>query len=143
MIPQRKFTFLVSLSGQDWVRDPEITWLDPILKDLYREHGNIGRKVQSCAHDWSIEQVWRKFKDTIFESARDVCDLSKMNKNMKQTAWWTPETKQHVKEKKNKWKTYLHRKTTEAYDEYKIQRNNLKKLIIEEKRKYWEGDGAE
>ncbi|CAH1994213.1 unnamed protein product [Acanthoscelides obtectus] len=57
MIPQKSLsTFLVSLSGQDWVRDPEITWLDPILKDLYREHGDNGRKAQSCAHGEDDEE---------------------------------------------------------------------------------------
>lgn len=30
--------FLVSLSGKEWASDPELTWLDPILRDQYREN---------------------------------------------------------------------------------------------------------
>lgn len=40
--------FLVSLSGKEWATDPELTWLDPILKDQNRENDNNEKEDQSC-----------------------------------------------------------------------------------------------
>lgn len=64
-----------------------------------------------------------------------------MNTRKKQTAWWTEEIKQNIKDKKMLWKQYLAQKTIDSYDKYKSQRKNVKKLITTAQRKSWEKFG--
>nr|CAI5845205.1 unnamed protein product [Callosobruchus analis] len=91
--------------------------------------------------DWTTERTWQALKEILLEAARRVCGVSKINKSMQQTAWWTREIKELLKEKKKKWKEYLHKKTVHAYNEYKALRKKVKDLVSQAKVKSWENFG--
>nr|CAH7716819.1 unnamed protein product [Callosobruchus chinensis] len=79
----------------------------------------------------------------LLEAARRVCGVSKVNKHMKQTAWWTVEIKALVKEKKKKWKEYLQKKTVHAYNDHKALRKEVKDLVSQAKATSWENVGKQ
>lgn len=57
--------------------------------------------------------------------------LSRIYKQTKRTAWWNDEIKTQVKAKKKLWKEYLGKKTPNAYDKYKEQREEYGKRCKE------------
>lgn len=89
----------------------------------------------------SIEEKWKLFKNTVIQAAKDICGTSKVNKNKKQTAWWTDEIKQQVKDKKKKWQQYLSNKNERNYESYKEQRIKVKNIVLESKQKTWKEFG--
>jgi hypothetical protein len=87
------------------------------------------------------EEAWQTFKTIVQEGARKVCGTVVINKNKKQTSWWNEEIKEQIKKKKNKWEIYLNTKTRESYMSYKRQREVVKNVVIETKKKSWEEFG--
>lgn len=98
-------------------------------------------KIKEHIKERDPEQVWMVVKGIILEAARRACGTSKVRKNQKQTAWWTPQIKEEVKIKKKLWKESLTKKTREAYYNYKKQRKKVKDLVKQEKQKTWEEFG--
>nr|CAH7713655.1 unnamed protein product [Callosobruchus chinensis] len=97
--------------------------------------------IYDNAGDWNVEKTWQTLKKNLLDAAKKVCGVMKVNKNIKQTAWWTAEIKQEVKKKKKKWREFLQKKSVEAYNDYKRQRKKVKDLVSKAKAKSWEDFG--
>ncbi|KAK9730949.1 hypothetical protein QE152_g14101 [Popillia japonica] len=55
-------------------------------------------KIKEHIKERDPEQVWMVVKGIILEAARRACGTSKVRKNQKQTAWWTPQIKEDVED---------------------------------------------
>uniref|UniRef100_A0A1Y1JWU5 Reverse transcriptase domain-containing protein n=1 Tax=Photinus pyralis TaxID=7054 RepID=A0A1Y1JWU5_PHOPY len=84
-----------------------------------------------------IEESWKKFKNRILETAREICGEHKGTRNDKKTEWWNKEIKDEVKAKKNLWKKYLQNRTEAKYEEYKNQRAKVKNMVKQAKEQSW------
>lgn len=89
----------------------------------------------------NVEIVWQLFKEICLKAAEEVCGRKVLSNIRKQTSWWSEEIRLEVKTKKALWKKYLASKSEDAYEEYKLQRNRVKKSIKLEKTKSWEEFG--
>lgn len=92
-------------------------------------------------NEQNLEEIWSFFKNTIINAAKKICGTSKINKNKKQTSWWSKEINEETKLKKKKWKVYLSKRDNHTYNDYKKQRRKVKELILEAKKKCWEDFG--
>lgn len=99
-------------------------------------------KVKRDTKKMNIEEKWKILKNSLVESATEVCGTSKTTIYKKQTSWWTDEIKQQVKNKKKQWLKYLSSKIEVNYQLYKEQRKTVKKLVKEAKEKSWEDFGT-
>ncbi|KAF2888224.1 hypothetical protein ILUMI_17949 [Ignelater luminosus] len=88
--------------------------------------------------EMDIKRMWDYFKDILRESAKLVYGVTKINKNKKETPRWNGEIKKEVKMKKEKGKRYPAESTNSRYNEYKEQRNKVKEMVKETKKKSWE-----
>lgn len=52
------------------------------------------------------------------KAERHICRMIKINRNRKQTAWWSVDIKNEVQIKKEKWKQYQSDRNNEMYEEY-------------------------
>jgi hypothetical protein len=110
--------------------------------EKYKEY--VEQKIEQTKEEqeqMGIEEAWQTFKTILQEGARKVCGTVVINKNKKQTAWWNEEIKKQIKKKKTKWEIYLNTRTRESYMSYKRQREVVKNLVIEAKKKSWEDFG--
>lgn len=99
-----------------------------ILNGKFREEEDIKE----------IEGKWENFKDNLLNAAMETCGKRKIvNKSMKNTEWWNADIKTKIKEKKYAWERYLNTKKTEDYEEYKVKRIEVKKVIKKAKEESW------
>ncbi|CAH0555067.1 unnamed protein product [Brassicogethes aeneus] len=110
--------------------------------ERYREKIEIEMaKIKENTNINTLEEQWKIFKETIIETARITCGLTKINKGKKQTRWWSEEIKAEIKTKKNKWIKYLSKRNNENYNAYKTQRIKVKELFKKAKQNTWEEFG--
>ncbi|KAJ8950887.1 hypothetical protein NQ318_011188 [Aromia moschata] len=86
--------------------------------------------------DMSIEQSWRILKDSLVIAAKETCDIKRINKGKKQTAWWTNEIKAEIKREKEA----MEKIPTEQNKRIK-QRERVKKAIRTANNLGWEEFG--
>lgn len=97
-------------------------------------------KTREIIKNMSIEDTWRTIKNTIIQTAKEVCGCTKINKT-KRTRWWNEEIKKEVQLKKQEWKRYLGERNSENYNRYKKQRLKVKELVKTAKQQSWEEFG--
>ena len=85
----------------------------------------------------NVEEMWKFFRNTILEAAKQTCGSSRKTNNKKQTAWWSEEIRTEIKCKKDSWKLYINSRTEDNYEIYKQHRNKVKELVKAKKRKMW------
>lgn len=85
----------------------------------------------------TTQQGWNILRNIIIKNAAEVCGTYRTDNRRKQTAWWTNEIKEEVKNKKKEWKKYLADNTPEQYEIYKRQRGRVKELVAAAKEKSW------
>lgn len=113
----------------------------PEMAELFREKVETKVNAQRQSIDGNVEDLWQLFKHMLLETSKEVCGTILLDNTRKQTAWWNEEIKNQVKAKKDKWKIHLRTKTEESYKIYKDQRNKVKELVKEAKKKAWEDFG--
>lgn len=87
------------------------------------------------------ERTWQRFKEIIIDAARVTCGVNRTNYQRNNTAWWNKDIKMEVELKKRRWKEYLGRRTDETYSRYKEQREKVKNIVQEAKKKSWSDFG--
>lgn len=115
---------------------------DPEYANSYRNA--VEHQIEQLPADTkqtNVEEMWQITKNIMMNAAKAVCGTAKINQRKKQTAWWSQELRMQIKRKKQKWNLYLHQKTQDAYQDYKRQREIVKKLVKEAKTKNWEEFG--
>lgn len=90
--------------------------------------------------EYSIEVLWRTFRESIWETGKEICGVTNGRK-IKATAWWNEDIKMEIGKKKHLWKKYLNNKNNSNYEEYKVQRKRVKEIIKEAKMRQWEEFG--
>lgn len=123
-------------------RAKEVIKIYKLREEKYQEEyeltvGKILGEIQEKDNK-NIEELWHEFKNALYKAAQKVCGIKKMKSTRKQTRWWTQEIQQLVREKKRKWKKYIHSKKNEQYEEYKQIRKRVKEEIVKARRKTWE-----
>lgn len=94
------------------------------------------RAISKETHN--LDDMWEQLKNNILDAATLSCGIDKVsNDTRKKSAWWSTEIKNLIKQKKEKWKTYLQSKDPEDYEEYKVSRKIVSKKVKEEKEKAW------
>ncbi|XP_063907438.1 uncharacterized protein LOC135125710 [Zophobas morio] len=112
------------------------------VAEKYEEASNREiQKRQDNMKSMSILQMWQEIKRTITTAVRDVCGVSKMNRQNRRTAWWCEEIQNQIEMKKKRWKGYLTKRLEEKYNKYKQQRNIVKNMVKEAKNKSWQEFG--
>jgi len=68
-------------------------------------------------------------KNIMMETAQITCGLSKGPCRHKETWWWNEEVAEVVREKKKKYGNWKKEQSTEAWKEYKMSKQNAKRVI--------------
>ena len=77
-------------------------------------------------------------KQIVITRATEICKTRKIGiQQTNRTRWWNGRVKNEVKEKKILWKRYINSKSEVDKQNYIEQRNKVKKIIKEEKKKSW------
>ena len=88
-----------------------------------------------------IETLWTKYKETLKQTADEVCGRKRIGGSRKRTAWWNDEVKYKIKQKKIAWKKYLSTKSPEDKELYIMKRNEAKEEVKRSKQIQWEKFG--
>lgn len=116
--------------------------LEEVTAKKYRDTMEIqARSIINTIEEENIEELWQQIKNSIITTAENICGTTIIDRNRKQTKWWTEEIKKEVKIKKNLWQRYLQRKTEESRQKYKEQRTKVKELVKQSKNVSWEEFG--
>jgi hypothetical protein len=76
------------------------------------------------------------------DGAKEVCgSICCGGRGKKITRWWNEDLRLEIRNTKEKWRKYLRTNRAEDYSEYKKQRNRIKELVTEAKKKAWEESG--
>lgn len=103
----------------------------------YEKQINKQLKQKEDIEQKDVQQLWIEMKNIMLQAARSACGINRNNSKKKQTAWWTNEIKEQVKEKKIAWKKYLSSRSNEDYETYKRKRKTVKTMITEAKKQTW------
>lgn len=79
------------------------------MKDLTMEYMNV-------------EKISRLFKTILFDTVKQIYGTMKVNKNKKQTAWWSDEIREQIKAKNRRWKQYPRDDKEGNHSYYKVQK---------------------
>ena len=88
-----------------------------------------------------LESIWKKYKEIITKSAKEVCGTKVIGGPNKRTAWWNESVKAKIKEKKDAWKKYLSSKCQEDMENYKMKRQAAKEEVLKSKQIQWQKFG--
>ena len=87
----------------------------------------------------SVNLIWHKMTTCIKHVAKELLGESKGNKfNVKETWWWSNEIKESIKKKRECFKAWQMSKDDRVLTEYKIAKQETKKLVSEAKSKAFE-----
>ncbi len=80
------------------------------------------------------------FKRALVDTATTTCGIKRVGiqDGQKKTPWWNEEIRNIIGEKKTAYRKWIHRQTTENWQNYKQIRDKAKKLVSEAKAKSWE-----
>lgn len=98
-------------------------------------------KIKKYLKNLSLENLWKKVRDTIISVAKESCGSRRLGGDKKRTKWWSDEIRAEIKLKKQKWGAYLGNKSERSYNDYKEQRTKVKELVKRAKQKSWEEFG--
>src|ERR1700712_2909824 len=94
--------------------------------------------LEKTEKEWTLEKRWQKLKQLLITRATEICKTRKIGiQQANRTRWWNDRVKNEVKEKKTLWKRYIKSKSEVDKQNYIEQRNKVKKIIKEEKKKSW------
>lgn len=88
-----------------------------------------------------IEALWTRYKETLKQTANEICGRKKIGGPRKRTAWWNGGVKSKIKQKKLAWKKYLSTKSPEDKELYILKRNEAKEEVKRSKQNQWEKFG--
>ena len=80
-------------------------------------------------HSEDIEALWTRYKETLKQTANEICGRKKIGGPRKRTAWWNGGVKSKLKQKKLAWKKYLSTKSPEDKELYILKRNEAKEEV--------------
>ena len=112
--------------------DTKMTYQNQIRTKLERDE-------LSQAED--IESLWTKYKETLKQTANEVCGRKRIGGLRKRTAWWNDEVKNKIKQKKTAWKKFLSTKSPGDKELYILKRNEAKEVVKRSKQIQWEKFG--
>ena len=79
--------------------------LDTVIKSQFEQ--SFSDKINNNTYSNStIEEIWAKLKNTLLETAEEVCGKTKKPLKKRETWWWNNEVKNAVCEKRRLWKIW-------------------------------------
>ena len=84
----------------------------------------------------NVEDEWMAFKNAVNRSAENACGMKRLSKRgiRKGSEWWNEETERLVRRKNDVYKMWMQNRCSEAYEGYKIVRNEVKRAVRRAKR---------
>jgi len=103
------------------------------VRDTYKEMmAEEWSKVRN-ARLLSVEEEWKRFKETVMMIAARVCGYKSVGRKNKRSAWWDHEMKELVKEKRSSFERYNQNKSENNREEYKRKKQEVRRRVREKK----------
>ena len=100
--------------------------LDPVIKSQFEQ--SFSDKINNNTYSNStIEEIWAKLKNTLLETAEEVCGKTKKPLKKRETWWWNNEVKNAVCEKRRLWKIWSQKGGSK--EEYLIAKRTAKRVV--------------